>query len=277
MTPREASERKQGGPRAQGAARLAVRSSHAASRIHRLYQQGCAKMRFPARSGTMQEAVLINTAGGVTGGDQLDWRIEVGEHASCTALTQACEKAYRSEGEAARIGVSLVIAAGARLDWLPQETILFEDSKLERRFEADLSGDARLLAVEAVILGRRARGETAHGARLTDQWRVRRNGRLIFADALRLDRALQDDGPALLEGAGAYALVLLADADAESLAERARSTLEQTTSGARAGVSAFDSKLVCRILAPDGAALRRMLLPLMALLRDAPAPRLWMV
>jgi urease accessory protein len=221
---------------------------------------------------------MINTAGGVTGGDRFDWRFEVGDGADCVALTQACEKAYRADAEPAQIRVNLAVGAGGRLDWLPQETILFDRARLERRFEADLTDDGRLLVIEAVILGRRAMGETAQGARLIDRWRVRRDGRLIFADAFRLAPASEATGPARLEGAGAYALVLLLGADAESRLDRVRASLASIDAGAHGGVSAFDSKLICRILARDGAALRRALLPVMSVLRDGGAPpRLWMV
>ena len=266
--------------RARGVARLQIRADRGGSQLQRLFQEGCAKIRFPTAALGDRDAVLINTAGGVTGGDCFDWTIEVGDNARCTALTQACEKAYRSDGDTARIGVKLTVGAGGRLDWLPQETILFDHARLERTFEINLADDARFLAVEAVILGRRAMGETVTQAHLLDRWRVRRDGELIFADAFRLaSEAASLIGPtALLDGAGAYALVLLAGGEAETRLDAVRTALEAVKDAGRFGVSAFGGKLICRISAPDGVGLRRALLPVMAVLRDGAAPpRLWMV
>jgi urease accessory protein len=96
---------------------------------------------------------LINTAGGLTGGDQFEWRVELDDEAKCTAVTQACDKVYRAEGDAAIVGVTLKLGRGARLDWLPQETILFDGARLYRSFDMQVADGARLLAVEAVLLG----------------------------------------------------------------------------------------------------------------------------
>jgi urease accessory protein len=170
--------------------------------------------------------------------------------------------------------VTLRVEPGASLEWLPQETILFEKSRLERSFDIDVAPTGRLLAVEAVILGRQAMGETGIRAEMRDRWRVRRGGRLVFADNLKLD-----DIPAthprlgLLGGACAFASILLVAEDAESRLDAVRAVL-----GPDSGASAVDGKLFCRILAPDGMALRRVLTPAMAALRGGkPSPRLWTV
>ncbi len=241
-------------------------------RLERLYQEGAAKVRFPSPTGRACEAVLINTAGGVTGGDRFDWSITVSDGAACTAITQACEKIYRAEAGMAEVDVRLQVGAGARLDWLPQETILFDGARLTRRFEIDLAADARLLAVECAVLGRRAMGEVGARVRLNDRWRVRRGGRLILADNLTLADPTAA-GPALLDGAGALAVLIYAAPDAEARLGPVRAALGD----AHGGASAFDGKLLCRILAADGMALRGALLPVIAALRDDPLPRLWTV
>src|SRR4051812_25155544 len=136
--------------RASGAVRLRVREDAGAQRLQGLYQSGSAQVRFPARRpAEAVEAVLINTAGGLCGGDRFNWRVEVGPAARCQVITQACEKIYRAEGQAAEVEVSLEVGPGGRLDWTPQETILFDRARLSRRLEADLAADARLLIVEA--------------------------------------------------------------------------------------------------------------------------------
>jgi urease accessory protein len=260
--------------RAQGAGRVAVTRVAGRTRLQRLYQEGCAKIRLPRDAAAEgAEAVLINTAGGLTGGDRLSWRAEAEAGTRLTLTTQACEKVYRATEGEARIDVTLSVGDGARLDWLPQETILFDRGALSRRLEADLAEDARLLAVEAVVLGRTAMGETVTEGLLRDRWRIRRGGRLVFADDLRLDGDVAGltARPPLLGGARAFASLLLVASDAAERLEPLRAAI-----GPLGGASAFDGKLFARIAAPDGFALRQVLLPAIAALRDGePLPRVW--
>jgi urease accessory protein len=259
--------------RAVGEGRVRIRHD-GRSRLERLYQLGSAKVRFCREQDDAVEAVLINTAGGLTGGDRFSWRVDVGAGARCRVVTQACEKAYRSTGEAAQMKVGLTVAAGASLEWLPQETILFEGAHLSRSFDIRVEPGGRMLAVEAVILGREAMGETAIRARLHDRWRVQWGERLILADNLRLDDPNSIAGrPALLQDAKAFASVLLVSDDAEARLDAVRQAL-----GPAGGASAFDGRLFCRILAPDGLSLRRSLVAVISVLRDGQSPpRLWMV
>jgi len=242
--------------------------------LERLHQAGSAKVRFCATQDGVREAVLLNTAGGLTGGDRFAWSVALAQGARGRVVTQACEKVYRSTGPPANVDVALEVAAGASLEWLPQETILFEGACLRRRFDVRIAPGGRLLAVEAVILGRAAMGETRIEARLDDRWRVQWGERLIFADNLRLDLGPATTGrPAALRDACAFALVLLVAEDAEARLDAVRESL-----GAQGGASAWDGKLVCRIAAPDGLALRRAITAVSGVLRaGAAAPRLWTV
>src|SRR5690606_34689766 len=122
------------------------------TRLHSLFQDGCSKIRLPNTHSSALEAVLINTAGGLTGGDHLQWSAEVASAGKMVLTTQACERSYRSTGSFARVDIALRVGAGAHLDWLPQETILFAASKLERHLEVDLEDGATLTAIEAVLL-----------------------------------------------------------------------------------------------------------------------------
>jgi urease accessory protein len=260
--------------RAQGAGRIAVRADGAVTRLARLYQDGCAKIRLPVdHAASTLEAVLINSAGGVTGGDRMSWRVDADRGAALTISTQACEKVYRARDGRAEIEVSLNAAAGARIDWLPQETILFDGGALARTLTADLAADARLLAVEAVILGRTAMRETVRVGELRDRWRVRREGKLIFADDLCFggDVAALTAQPCVLAAGAAFASILLVAEDAPRFLDPLRAAL-----GPHGGASAFDGKLFCRVAARDGLVLRRILTCAIACLRDgAPCPRVW--
>jgi urease accessory protein len=260
--------------RAQGAGRMAVRADGAVTRLARLYQDGCAKIRLPTdHSASTLEAVLINSAGGVTGGDRMSWRVDAAAGAALTLSTQACEKVYRARDGRAEVAVTLNAEAGARIDWLPQETILFDGAALARTLTAELATGARLLAAEAVILGRTAMRETVRVGELRDRWRIRREGKLIFADHLCFGgdvAALTAQAP-VLGGAAAFASILLVAEDAARFLDPLRAVL-----GRHGGASAFDGKLFCRVAAKDGLALRRILLPAIACLRDgAPCPRVW--
>lgn len=269
--------------RASGVCRLQLRAQPADARPHstgveRLFQEGSAKMRLMRQEPNGGSTVaLINTAGGLTGGDQFEWRVELDDEAKCTAVTQACDKVYRAEGDAAIVGVTLKLGRGARLDWLPQETILFDGARLYRSFDMQVADGARLLAVEAVLLGRRAMGEHTPSVHLRDRWRVWNGDHLIFADEVRLDESL-GAGAALLNEAGAYASLLYVGDDHAERASIVRNLIEACRDHVQGGVSAFGGKLFCRLLARDGFALRKVLIPIMQALRDGePLPRLWTI
>ncbi len=119
--------------------------------------------------------------------------------------------------------MTLSAEPGATLRWLPQETILFDRARLHRGIEVDLSEGASLLLAEAVIFGRTAMGESVRSGELIDRWRIRRDGRLVFAETLRLggDIGALLARPAAGNGAVALATVLLAPGD-EALVETVR-------------------------------------------------------
>jgi len=252
-------------------------------RVGGLYQDGAAKLRFTAhQAGGGLTAALINTAGGLAGGDRFEWGVELDDDAKCTVVTQACEKVYRADEGPAIVSVALKVGRGARLDWLPQETILFDGARLDRTFTIEMAETARLLAVEAVLLGRRAMGEHTPFVHLRDRWRVWKAESLIFADEVRLDRTPLDQNPdlgaALLKGAGAYASVLYVGEDHADRAPVVRALMEAGRDHVQGGASAFEGKLFCRMLARDGLSLRRVLIPVLEGLRDGdPLPRLWTI
>jgi urease accessory protein len=246
------------------------------SRLSELYQSGAAKVRLPrVDPATPPEAVFLNTAGGITGGDSLSFAVSVGDGASAMATTQAAERIYRRSAGIGRIATTLEAGRAARLEWLPQETIVFDGSAMARTLAADIAPDATLLAVEAIILGRTAMGETVRDCSIRDSWRVRRGGRLVFADGLRLD----GDAAAVMSGRGtgggatAFATVLLVATDAEAHLAPARAATAGVTG--EAGVSAWNGILVARLLAASGQALRTDLVRLVETLRGTPMPRVW--
>lgn len=268
--------------RVAGRARLFCGKSDGRTRLQRLYQDGSAKIRMPAVQGDPLEAVLINTAGGLTGGDRLGWTIEVGEGACASVTTQACEKVYRAASDRAETKVSLSVGAGGRLAWLPQETIVFDRAAFARTLDVELADSAEALLLEATLFGRLAMGErTVHGD-FHDRWRVRQGGRLIHAEDFRIgpDVAARLQRPAAAGGARAIATLLLVSPHAETLLEPARAIIGDPMTGGWGGASFWSvgrsGKLLARLIAGDGYQLRKRLVPLVELLNGRTGlPKLW--
>lgn len=266
-------------PRAEGKAEVVAERRGAATRLARLYQRGSAKCLMPRLAGGC-EAVFLNTAGGITGGDRLEWAAEARPGAALVVTTQAAERVYRARApEVGRVETRLRLGPGARLDWLPQETILFDGAALERTLTVEMAADATLLALEALILGRTAMGETVAAAHLTDGWRIRRVGRPVYADALRLTGRVAETAarPALLGPHRALASLVYVAPDAEARLGEARALLAAAGAGVEAGVSAWDGLLALRLLAPDGQVLRRALVTFLSGFRAVPLPRFWTI
>ncbi len=261
--------------RSSGSARLTVAPAPGGGRVEEAYQRGAFRLRFPRISGSrIPEAVLINTAGGVTGGDRFDVAARVADGARAVLTTQAAEKVYRSIGGAAALDIRLEVGSGARLDWLPQETILFDRGRLRRTLRAEIAEGGALLVCEPVVLGRAAHGETVRSGLFRDSWRIRRGGRLVYADETRLDGAVHETvaGAAVLGGARAFASLLLVAPDAEERLDAVRAALADQP--AEAGASAWNGMLAVRMAAPDGLSLRRSILRGLEALQ-VPLPRVW--
>ncbi|RYG22910.1 MAG: urease accessory protein UreD [Burkholderiales bacterium] len=263
--------------RARGVGRISTQQRGAITALATLFQDGCAKIRLPHTHSPAMEAVLINTAGGLTGGDHMRWSAELAAEGRMTLTTQACERIYRSLGGPARVETRLAVGERAHLDWLPQETILFATSDLDRRIEIDLAPGASLTAVEAVLLGRDAMGEAALDAKLRDSWRIRRAGRLIHAEATRLDGTLGErNGISLLAGHRAFATIVHIAPNEDRCAARLASIRAMLPSKESIAASAIGERLVIRALGRSGLALRRLVVPILAHLSvTGTLPRLW--
>ena len=173
--------------RAEGSCRIVLSGSERGTRVMDVFQRSPIRVLFPRANGAaIQEAVLVNTAGGIAGGDRLESSVTVLANASIAVTSQAAEKVYRALNQPARIATKLRASEGAKLAWLPQETIVFNRARISRETEIEFSSGAELLALEWLVLGRAAHGEEMRGGRITDGWRVKKDGRLIWADTFRL-------------------------------------------------------------------------------------------
>lgn len=258
-------------------ARIDVAFRHGRSRLARLYQDGAAKIRLPDTGTDPLEAVLINMAGGLTGGDRIAWEVQVGVGARAVVTTQACEKIYRALAGHAQVDVSLTVGEGGFLGWLPQETIVYDRSAFSRRLDADLAAGAEALIVEATIFGRSAMGERAAHGTFRDCWRIGREGRLVHAEDFFVGPDIGSTlaRPASAGGRIAMATLLLISDRSEVLVDQARRIIGDD-GGASSWSVAGTGKLLARLYAEDGYKLRKRLMPLVGLLNgQAGLPRLW--
>ncbi len=252
-----------------------VKVAFGARGLEVLRQQGCGRCLMPDTFGGDPLAVIVNTAGGLTGGDRFDVAARAGSGSGFTLTTQAAERIYRSAGDRAEIVNSMLLGPGASLNWIPQETILFERAAMARRLEVEMAPDARFLGLEMLVLGRRSMGETLTRAAIRDDWRIRRGGRLIHAEALRLegDIAALSGRAALVGGARAIATLVVVAPEAEAMLDVARGLLPGE--GLRAAASAWEGRLVVRWLAHDLMPLKSALKKFLAGFPGVSIPRVW--
>jgi urease accessory protein len=261
--------------RAFGKIALAVKAVQGTTRRARVREEGSLRVRCPGAPGAELEAIIVNSAGGMAGGDHFVIEIAVDTAAHLLVTTAAAEKVYRTLDPDTAVEVRLTVGAGASLAWLPQETILFDRARLKRSIDVDLADGARLLLAEALVFGRSGMGEAVDDSRLFDRWLVRRNGRLLHAEAVRLEGAVAAklSEPAIAKGGVAVATVVVVPGD-DTLAATARALASRFRG--EVGASAWNGFAVIRLCAVDGAALRHDLVVLLSGIRGAALPRLWL-
>jgi urease accessory protein len=261
--------------RARGVVRFDVRLADGVTRRGALHESGSLRVRFPSPEDQGLSAVFVNTAGGVAGGDRFDIAIAAGEGTRLTLTTAAAEKVYRAPDAPAELAISLQVANGAHLSWLPQETILFDGARVARRIDIDLAEGASLLLCEIVVFGRAAMGETMRHGAFVDRWRLRRGGKLVFAETVRLDG---DVGAKLAQravanGGCAIGTALIAPGD-DAVVERIRAA--EKSFGGEVGISAWNGFAMARFCAQDAARLRADMMAVLGRASPQALPRLWL-
>ena len=261
--------------RARGAVRFDVRLQDGMTRRHHLHESGSLRVRFPSPEDDGLSAMFVNTAGGIAGGDRFAVEVAAGEGSRVTLSSAAAEKVYRAPGKPAELDIALTAAAGAHIAWLPQETILFDRARIHRRIDIDLAATASLLLCEIVVFGRTAMGERMREGEFVDRWRLRRGGRLVFAETVRLDGDIGGKlaHPAIANGAAAIGTALIVPGDA-ALDERIRESLPAFRG--EAGLSAWNGFAMARFCAQDAASLRADMMAVLGCASAVPLPRLWL-
>jgi urease accessory protein len=272
--------------RVEGGARVRLRDDDGVSRLAELWHHDPMRVLCPTPvDDLLPHVVLLNTAGGLVGGDALDVEIRVDARARALVTGQAAEKVYRSDGPAVTITNRLAVGEEGWLEWMPQEAILFDRARLQRRLSIDLAAGARCIAGEMIVFGRAAHGETISGGLLHDRWEIRAGGRLVWAESLRLDEmstaALR--APFAVGGARALATLVYAGPDAAALLAPVREALAAGLGDTQAGMAAtcLGGMLLARGVAEDPRTLRRGMAACWRLLRAQAGnlppllPRLW--
>jgi urease accessory protein len=261
--------------RARGAVSFDVHQVDGVTRRRHLHESGSLRVRFPSPEADGLSAVFVNTAGGVAGGDRFDIDIATGEGSRLTVTTAAAEKIYRAEGPSARLTIALKAQARSHLSWLPQETILFDRARVLRRIDIDLAESASLLLCEIVVFGRAAMGERMLHGEFVDRWRLRRGGRLVFAENVRLDGNIGEKlaSPAIANGGVAVGTALIVPGD-EAIVERIRE-VTKSLSG-EVGISAWNGFAMARFCAQDAARLRSDMMAVLGRASGSALPRLWL-
>lgn len=260
--------------RAQGRIDLRLKQANGATVLADLAEAGGYRVKFPAPAATC-EAVIINTGGGMTGGDALDCHIHAGESTDVTITTQSAEKLYRSSGHDATIAIDIAVEDNASLAWLPQETILFSGARVRRDIKANIAHSASLLVAETMIFGRIAMDEILGEGAVLDQWRIRRGGKLVYADNGQFagDIGAVLMRPAVLRNARAISTILFVSPRAESLCEPVRAATASLCT--QSGASAWHGMLLARCADNNPARLRNWVARVIGCLHAHPLPRVW--
>ena len=250
--------------------------------IDSLYQQGSARIRFPNKLKGPLEAVMLNTAGGLTGNDDIHWKGEALSQSHLCITNAACEKVYRTHGPAAYQNSELKAGSGARLEWLPQETILFNQANLNRSLHVELESDAQALIVESLVFGRHAMNEVADNIVVKDRWRVYRNQQILHAEDLHIDTRTNPNlhSSSQLHHFGAISTLLLVGPWPQEWLDKMATTLKSIKFGARVkiGISVLPSRLIVRLVAKDSFQLRKILIPYVETINGGRAvPTIWKV
>jgi urease accessory protein len=261
--------------RARGAVTFDVHQVEGVTRRRHLHESGSLRVRFPSPEADGLSAVFVNTAGGVAGGDRFDIDIAAAEGSRLAVTTAAAEKVYRAEGPAAQLNIALKAAAGSHLAWLPQETILFDRARVSRRIDIDLAEGASLLLCEIVVFGRAAMGERMLRGEFLDRWRMRRGGRLVFAENIRLDAKIGEKlaMPAIARGGVAIGTALIVPGG-QALVDRIGEL--SGSFGGEVGLSAWNGFAMARFCAQDAARLRADMMAVLGRATGSALPRLWL-
>ena len=263
--------------RSHGAARLAFANRDNRNSIVERYASAPVRILTPSVQGGIPEAVLANTSGGIAGGDTSHIDILVAQNSQALVTGQAAEKIYRSIDMPASIRTVIKIEDDSTLEYLPQESILFDGAKLNRAVNISLGARSCLLLSEMFVLGRWAMNEDFTRGIFLDRWSIDVAGQPIWREGLRVEGGLSSLSSSLgFANARALATIFYAGANAAEVLGLARDVI-----GPMGGATIVRGMLVVRMLGNEAGMLKQQLSEIISIIRAAalgrPAevPRVW--
>ncbi|MES2758965.1 MAG: urease accessory protein UreD [Pseudomonadota bacterium] len=220
-------------------------------------------------------AIVIHPPGGVVGGDCLDIDAAAGAASHAFLTTPGAAKWYRANGRVSRQDVRIRAGAGAAFEWMPQETIFFDDANVVLDHDVQLQEGARYIGAEILCFGRRASGETFRRGLIRQRTRVRSAGKLVWWEQGAIDAAAIDSRFGL-HGASVCATLIAVGAPVSAALLAAMRAIDP-----QLALSQVKSVCVARYLGDDGEAARHAIVKVWQALRphllgcDAPLPRIW--
>ena len=228
--------------------------------------------------GDVCHAIVVHPPGGIAGGDELSLNAKIGENASALLTTPGAAKWYRSAGPWARQRVAFDVHGA--LEWLPQETIVFDGALADSAYDVDLGAQAGFIGWDIVCLGRTGSGERFSRGTFRSSVQVRREGRLLWLERGRIDgggRLLES--PAGLAGMPVFGTLFAATLNLDQgLLNKTRKIEPEAGRGA---VTLLPGILLARYLGGSSEAARRYFSELWRILRpalmgrEASEPRIW--
>lgn len=261
--------------RSKGRVELGFSCQAHSNGLEHLYQAGCLKALIPKNYSEVPDVILINTAGGITGGDELKIQAHIGERVNVCLTTQTAERVYKTCQGIGKIEVELDLKNSSKLDWIPQETILFDKSAIKRSIKVNMLEHSHLFMVESIILGRQAMNECVTSNLFIDRWEILRNSKPIYIESLKLSNANELSGLATLGKNKALATILYIAPDSEErLGQMRRLIVDSDVFGA---ATAWGGKMVVRLISECPRLLRLALIYIITEFRGRSLPRVWLM
>ena len=245
--------------------------------LKRCFQSGSAKLFLPKTYNPTKEAVLVNTAGGLADGDHFSYSLKACDHSHVTVTTQAAERVYGAAKKSpAKLNIQIDIEPNAIFHWLPQETILFNGARLDRRLNVSMDTMSSFLANEFIVFGRAAMKETVQNGLINDQWRITRGGQLVHAESVFLEGNIASKLSAVASAGNNICLAtcLFIAPDVETKLQLAHDFVAQHNK-TPIGISVWNGKLVVRFLSKEASEAKCIMSGFLECLRGFEMPRVW--
>ena len=242
----------------------------------KLFQQGSFKALIPNFHENLQQLMMINTAGGITSGDEFDSRIDLDNSNICVS-TQAAEKIYSGFGDPAKVDININISNKGNLFWLPKELILFNNCNLKRKFNINLSKDSNLFLCESIVFGRTSMNEKLKSGFFSDLWKIYYDKKLIHTEALNTSSFNGEllKSQSILNSNCAIATIILVGKNFFGIGHEL-SKIMTKDNYTTTEYSTWDKKLIVRCISKDSYNLKFAINKILSyFFKDSQIPKIW--